>query len=139
MFDYLREITLPGKTHFHYIKHCIRFFFFVAGSPQYVPHFNLVLLDLKIRRLSDKAKSTAGILMADRLIDRLFSAEQTPIRLRLVLGLELTSDYPFVYALVDRFQQRNYPALLDRIGFDVSGKTRELFKSLTLEKLIFFL
>ena len=61
-------------------------------------------------------------MMADKLINILFESEQGLSKLRVVTGLELTADYPFVYALVDRFNQRNFPSLLDRIAFDVSGK-----------------
>lgn len=65
---------------------------------------------------------TAGIMMADKLVDILFESEQGLSKLKVVNGLELTTDYPFVYALVDRFNQRNFPSLLDRVGWDVSGK-----------------
>lgn len=65
---------------------------------------------------------TAGIMMADKLINILFESEQGLSKLKVVTGLELTTDYPFVYALVDRFNQRNFPSLLDRVGFDVSGR-----------------
>lgn len=59
--------------------------------------------------------------MADKLINILFESEQGLSKLKVITGLELTADYPFVYALVDRFNQRNFQTLLDRIGFDVSG------------------
>jgi len=102
MFEYLRDISTPGNS-------------------EYQPHFTLVLFDLKIKRLSEKAKVTAGLMMADKLINILFESEQGLSKLRIVLGLEMIADYHFVYALVDRFNQRNFPSLLDRIGFDVSG------------------
>ena len=103
MFEYLKEISTPG-------------------SPEYQPHFMLVLLDLKIRTLDDHAKRVAGTLMADKLINVLFESEQGLSKLKVVVGLELVADHPFVWTFVDRFNQRGFSSLIDRIGFDVSGK-----------------
>lgn len=115
MFDYIREASTPG-------------------SAIHSPHFNLLLLDLKIRRLSPDAKHTAGVLVADRIIERLFgpihatswspAANESLPRLRLVIGLELTADRPFVAAMIERLMDRESGALLSRIGFDVSGNEK---------------
>lgn len=79
-------------------------------------------MDLKIKGLNENAKRVAGTMMADKLINILFESEQGLSRLKVVVGLELIADYPFVWTLVDRFNQRSFPSLLDRIGFDVSGE-----------------
>lgn len=103
MFNYLKDISTPGSSEFQ-------------------PHFTLVLMDLKIKGLNEDAKRVAGTLMADKLINILFESEQGLSKLKVVIGLEMIADYPFVWTFVDRFNQRSFSSLLDRVGFDVSGK-----------------
>ena len=114
MFEYLKEISTPG-------------------SAEYQPHFTLVLLDLKIKTLNENAKRVAGTLLADKLINILFESEQGLSKLKVIAGLEMVADYPFVWTFVDRFNQRGFSSLLDRVGFDVSGKPAARLRSVSLD------
>nr|A0A1L4BJ98.1 RecName: Full=Dermonecrotic toxin Hl-PLD1; AltName: Full=Phospholipase D; Short=PLD; AltName: Full=Sphingomyelin phosphodiesterase D; Short=SMD; Short=SMase D; Short=Sphingomyelinase D; Flags: Precursor [Hemiscorpius lepturus]API81378.1 venom toxin [Hemiscorpius lepturus] len=106
------------------------------GSSKFRKGFILLMLDLKISKLSDNAKSKAGKEIADMIIKRLWSGSGEKAQLYIVLSFPYVNDIEFVRAFRERVKSKGFASEAEkRIGWDISGnedlgKIRDAYQKL---------
>lgn len=98
----------------------------ILGTRSYDERLTLLLLDLKMIDLSDRAKAIAGEDVAYKLINNLFTSDRGPLNpLNVILGLSSTNDVDFVQGFKEAFNHLGVSRLHKFIGWDV-GKNENI-------------
>ncbi|XP_077551287.1 dermonecrotic toxin SPH-like [Haemaphysalis longicornis] len=79
----------------------------------------LLFLDLKTTRLPDGVKVTAGVNLAQKLMDHLWKDVPHEDRINVLMSIGYARDRDVIRGAVAYFRQKGDPRVLEKLGFDV--------------------
>nr|Q1W694.1 RecName: Full=Dermonecrotic toxin LiSicTox-betaID1; AltName: Full=Dermonecrotic toxin 5; Short=DT5; AltName: Full=LiRecDT5; AltName: Full=Phospholipase D; Short=PLD; AltName: Full=Sphingomyelin phosphodiesterase D 5; Short=SMD 5; Short=SMase D 5; Short=Sphingomyelinase D 5; Flags: Precursor [Loxosceles intermedia]ABD91847.1 dermonecrotic toxin isoform 5 [Loxosceles intermedia] len=100
--DYMRQLTTPG-------------------DPKFRENLILVMLDLKLKKLSSEQAYSAGQEVASQMLDKYWKRGESGARAYIVLSIPTITRVTFVNGFYDKLHSEGFDQYREKVGVDFSG------------------